>query len=66
MKKVISIVIGLALVGLLGTAVYAKSEKAQGPHEKATGSIEILREEGKKAYAEFNAHETEPAKGEYH
>ena len=66
MKKVVVFLIVLALVLTLTPAlIYAK----KGPAEKVTGSIEIEKAGGDRAFAEFNAHEAigdKSAKGVYH
>jgi len=67
MKKVFIFIMVVALILVLTPAIIYAAPK--GPAEKVTGSIEIQRDDEKRAFAEFNAHEAigdKSAKGEYH
>lgn len=58
-------VLAIAVMALCAAPLSAKPGKAKGPHEKATGGLMIMEGSGM-AEVEFNAHETDPAKGMFY
>ena len=58
-KKIMAIIMALLLLSVIG--VYAKSEKAKGPHNKATGDVIWTSAPGLAGYRTvFNAHDNAP------
>jgi hypothetical protein len=65
MKMLMQGMLAIAILAMCAAPLTAKGHKGKGPHEKATGGLMIMEGSGM-AEVGFNAHETDPAKGEFY
>jgi hypothetical protein len=71
MKKVLTTLLAFGVLSLFALPIYADKSDVNpdngGSHSKATGKAALIKSTGETGdYVEFNAHDTDPVKGQIH